>query len=288
MNSAQYWQERLKELKEGVSISTEEKLNRYIAIYQNTWKEITDNIKELSFKIEGGNYTRSEWYKYNRMLKLEKEIHRLMNELVKKEIQFTKDIVKESYESALKELYKDFSIEFDTINKNVVDSIVNNPWAGQYFSKRIWNNIRNFEFVLNDILVRGINQGKSIAQITEELKLATSKTKSQCERLVRTEVMQALNRAAIDTYTKINIKYVQRVETVDIRICSECLKAHGKIYKLGSEPHLPSHPRCRGTYIPVVDGATNKEYKELAEKQRKELKEKLRIEKEKQNLIEEK
>lgn len=237
-----YWQDRVNKLKLETIDNSEEMLNRYIVIYRETWIEISETIKELEIKISTGNYMRSDWYKYNRMLKLEKEINRLIQDLAKKEIQFTKDLVVSTYKKAAKEILKDLNISFSTIDKTVIDHIVNNPWAGQYFSKRVWRNVKDLGFILNDILTRGINQGKSIANIINEMQEATKKARYKCERLVRTEVMRALNQAYIDSYNKAKINLVQRIETPDNRICKICLKAHGKVYKIEDAPTLPIHP----------------------------------------------
>ncbi len=56
-------------------------------------------------------------------------------------------------------------------------------------------------------------------------------------------------------YVGTEVGRVLRVAVLDLRTCLICARSHAVIYRVDApRPPLPTHPRCRCTYVPIIDG----------------------------------
>ena len=83
------------------------------------------------------------------------------------------------------------------------------PWRGDNFSGRLWKNQKKLAVSLNDILLTGLQQGKTAVEIAIMLHNRMGQGFNECHRLVRTETMHYLNDATLQRYKDADVKYVQ-------------------------------------------------------------------------------
>jgi len=129
-----------------------------------------------------------------------------------------------------------------------------------------------------DILVKGISEGKSIPQIKAEIRqVFTEYTKTQADRVTRTEVIKASNYATMDAWEKSGVVVAKQWLTAqDDRVDPLCADMNGKIIPLkknyfdkgdslevgdvstkfdyAAVKNPPLHVNCRCTMLPVLEG----------------------------------
>jgi len=127
-----------------------------------------------------------------------------------------------------------------------------------------------------DILVKGISEGKSIPQIKAEIRqVFTEYTKTQADRVTRTEVIKASNYATMDAWEKSGVVVAKQwLTALDDRVDPLCADMNGKIIPLqknyfdkgdtlevgdvstkfdyASVKNPPLHVNCRCTMLPVL------------------------------------
>jgi len=127
-----------------------------------------------------------------------------------------------------------------------------------------------------DILVKGISEGKSIPQIKAEIRqVFTEYTKTQADRVTRTEVIKASNYATMDAWEKSGVVVAKQwLTALDDRVDPLCADMNGKIIPLqknyfdkgdtlevgdvstkfdySSVKNPPLHVNCRCTMLPVL------------------------------------
>ena len=85
---------------------------------------------------------------------------------------------------------------------------------------------------LNDILLTGLQQGKTAVEIAIMLLNRMGQGFNECHRLVRTETMHYLNDATLQRYKDADVKYVQILAARDERTCDICGGNHEKRRKI--------------------------------------------------------
>lgn len=118
---------------------------------------------------------------------------------------------------------------------------------------RIWKNQKKLAVSLNDVILTGLQQGRTVTEIAIGLHNRMGQGFNECHRLVRTESMHYLNDAALRRYKDAGVEYVQVWAALDERTCDTCGGYHEKIYPIYKCPHVPLHANCRCTVLPVVE-----------------------------------
>ena len=259
-----YWIDRIANETYKIYNSLEEKNRALLEMYQEATLSIQDELFSIAQKInQGKTLTLSDMHKYNRLSVLKKNIENIIEQLTENVESFgTINMI-----NAGKEVYKNVrsniqDISFSIPNQRVMEEMLNKPWHGGNFSKRLWKNTQTLAMNLNDILTIGLTQGKTTTEIAVELKNRMNKGFNDCHKLVRTETMHYLNESAFKAYKDGGCEEVEIYAAKDERTCEICGARHGKRYKIDKRPILPFHPNCRCTYLPVI----NEEGKELEEK----------------------
>lgn len=261
MKSREYWIKRVANYTYTTYNSLEEKNIALMDMYDKAAKDISDELYAITEKIaQNGKVTRSDMHKFNRLTGLNKNINSILEQLTED----VKDNSTKSIIKAMSDVYKNVNVslgntKFDIPNKRVMEEMLNKPWQGSYFNKRLWGNTNKLAEELNSILTIGITQGKTIAEMSIQLKNATRKSFNYCHRLIRTETMSALNEASTRAYKDNGIEEVEVYCAVDERLCDTCGKYHKKKYPIDKCPHVPFHANCRCTVIPVIDMRKGKE-----------------------------
>ena len=127
-------------------------------------------------------------------------------------------------------------------------------YKGVTFRGRLGNNNAKLIKELSEILERGLTTGKSITQMTLQLRNRMNSNLNDTMRLVRTETMHHLNDIKLQNYKKSKVvKQLKDVVTLDERTSEQCADCAGNIYDVDKAPTLPRHPNCRCVLVPYFD-----------------------------------
>ena len=270
-----YWIDRIANETYKIYNSLEEKNRALLEMYQEATLSIQDELFSIAQKInQGKTLTLSDMHKYNRLSVLKKNIENIIEQLTENVESFgTINMI-----NAGKEVYKNVrsniqDISFSIPNQRVMEEMLNKPWHGGNFSKRLWKNTQTLAMNLNDILTIGLTQGKTTTEIAVELKNRMNKGFNDCHKLVRTETMHYLNESAFRAYKDGGCEEVELYAAEDERTCEICGARHGKRYKIDKRPILPFHPNCRCTYLPVINMKKVEESTETLEELKKQFSE---------------
>jgi SPP1 gp7 family putative phage head morphogenesis protein len=105
---------------------------------------------------------------------------------------------------------------------------------------------------VRDVLVSGIASGRSIAEMTRDLRAVADVSRQRAALIARTETLRAYREAAHQTaqQNKQVLGGWSWQSARDRRTCASCLAMHGSFHDLTER--LASHPNCRCTavYVP--------------------------------------
>jgi len=261
MDNKQYWIERLEKLTDSLINSQERDTIKFLKTYKTSLTEIQSYINFLFSKYSiDGQLSLTEMYKYNRYQAMEKEIASIIKILDSTETKYITNVLKQTYSTSFAEtgallvtIKPDIKIDFSLINKDAVAKTLNYPWSGDMFSSRIHKNTDKLITNLRQTLTQGFVQGKSISEMSKDLKSAMDLGASNSRRLIRTESMHIIAASHHDVYTKAGIDKVEFVTAKDDRVCKECSALHGKIFRLNEAPIIPLHPNSRSILLGIVD-----------------------------------
>lgn len=254
MKNSQYWEDRIANNTWTVYNSLEEKNKALMDMYQEATLDIQNELYTIAQKINGGkSVTLSDMHKYNRLNSLQSNIEKRIEQLGEDTEKFGKENMKEGF----KEVYSNARQElgetsFSIPNERLMEQMMNTPWQGSNFSKRLWKNTGVLARNLNEILTIGLTQGKTITEMAIQLSNRMNQSFNAAHKLIRTETIHYLNESAFKAYQDGGCEEVQVWAAKDERTCDVCGKKHGKKYKIDKRPVLPFHPNCRCTYLPVV------------------------------------
>lgn len=150
-------------------------------------------------------------------------------------------------------------------NTRVVREIMETPWSGKNYSKKVWDLSNNFEQKLEEVLTRGLIQGKHPDVIAREFRGAgfgkerRNKDGSMrkggiawsAEALIRTEAANLIEQAQLNSYTEFNTERYVFMTSKDYKVCDTCQELEGKDFAVKeaktSVNYPPMHPICRCT-----------------------------------------
>lgn len=116
-----------------------------------------------------------------------------------------------------------------------------------------------------DIIARGVSQGHSIVKIRNQIREDFEDySKSQAQRITRTEVIRTSNQATLDAWQKSDVVVAKQWLTAeDDRVDPNCAELNGKVLKMEGVYEKndymnvrvpPLHPNCRCTLLPILEG----------------------------------
>jgi len=261
MNNKEYWSTRLEKLTNGLLKGQERDTTLFLKNYKNSLTEIQTMTNKLYAKYsKDGVLSVSEMYKFDRYKNMEKQITSIISDLGKEEKTYmTKELKKVYSESYLKtgELITGFkpnlAVSFTTIPSGFVEKAITYPWSGADFSSRIYKNKDILITNLKQTITKGMVEGKSITNMTKDLKKVMDISATNARRLIRTESLHVIASSHHDTYKKAGVAKVEYLTANDNRVCAECDALNNKIFKLEDAPMLPIHPNGRCVVIPYFD-----------------------------------
>lgn len=260
MDNRTYWLERLEKLTNNLMSQQERDTLKFLKTYKSALTQIQTYINSLFAKYStDGVLSLTEMYKFNRYQAMEKEIVSIIKVLDSSETKYMTSALKQTYTASFTEtgaLFIAINPKLKSkliINQDAVAKALTYPWSGDMFSSRIHKNTEKLITNLRQTITQGFVQGKSISQMSKDLKSTMDIGASNSRRLIRTESMHMIASSHHDVYTKANIDKVEFVTAKDDRVCDECSALDGKIYSLNEAPIIPLHPNSRSILIPIFD-----------------------------------
>ena len=247
---------------DGYILSAEEQAKVINRAYNRTRVYVQSEIEKILHHV-GGEDSLAYEYRMKRLAALLKNTEQKMKELyginVEDTTKFLRSIIPEAYYHTIFDIAQGTGEEpmFSAVNTKLIDSIVKEPWSGQNYSKRIWNNTNKLADEVREVLTEAAQSGESISKTSKKLADAFNTSQYNAERLIRTETTYACNQAEIAGYKELDIDKYRFVATLDTRTSPICQMLDGKVFptdKAQAGKNLPSmHPNCRSTTIPEFE-----------------------------------
>lgn len=259
MSNSKYWEDRIAKNVWKTYNSLEEKNRELLEFYTDASKAIKEELYILAEKLsKDGSLSRSDMYKNNHLKKLEKRYEEIIKELGEKVEEFASQNMQEGFEKVYSDVQISLAVpDFAPVDKKLMEKMLNEPWKGSNFSKRLWKNKKKLTVGLNGILTTGLQQGKTVTEMAVNLHNFMGMGFNDCHRLVRTETMHYLNESSKKGYKDAGVQKVQFCAAEDERTCEVCGAMHKKVYPIDEAPILPLHPNCRCTWLPVLEEKKN-------------------------------
>ena len=149
-------------------------------------------------------------------------------------------------------------ISFNAIPKRALQSILEKPFIGDTFNSRLRKNIDGvLGNEIKNVLYGGIEQGKSVWNMAQEVRELTNYSKKSCDRIVRTESNYYYNQGTLKSYEELGIERYIFLATLDTRTSKTCRNLDNKVFDLKDNEvgvnYPPMHPNCRSTVISYFD-----------------------------------
>lgn len=248
-----YWQRRLQNPLHKAYNENEQATRQWLSVYQQASKDIKAEIFDTYQKMNVEKPLISDFYRYNNLQKIEKQINDSILQLGSKEVDYTKQSLQHA--TLVGSQAAADVLNTNVLNKSAIDELIKRPWHDANFSDRIWKNKAQLINSLKSELTNGIIQGKSIYEVANTIDGRLDVGRSQTQRLVRTEYMHALNQGQIESYRAKGYTKLKWVATMDDKTSKICRKLNRKEFDIENLPDIPAHPNCRCTMVPVIDMA---------------------------------
>lgn len=242
---------------------TDSEHREVLKLYKQSRDDIKTFIAELYMKYgnKDGVLELSELQKYNRMKIVEQQFNDILNSQAKNEIKLMTTILSSMYvQSYNKTAYTleqgvQTGVRFNIVKQEFIDEAVNYNWSGVPFSERIWHNTNSLTNALRTEMIQGIQQGKSLNQISKSIDKQFGTKSFQSQRLIRTESARVINSAQTKIYQDSGVvPELIYTATLDNKTSKICRGLDGKRFKADdmNKPSIPAHPNCRSCYIPSI------------------------------------
>ena len=248
-----YWQRRLQNPLHKAYNENEQATRQWLSVYQQASKDIKAEIFDTYQKLNIEKPLISDFYRYNNLQKIEKQINDSILQLGSKEVDYTKQSLQHA--TLVGSQAAADVLNTNVLNKSAIDELIKRPWHDANFSDRIWKNKAQLINSLKSELTNGIIQGKSIYEVANTIDGRLDVGRGQTQRLVRTEYMHALNQGQIESYRAKGYTKLKWIATMDDKTSKICRKLNRKEFDIENLPDIPAHPNCRCTMVPVIDMA---------------------------------
>ena len=163
----------------------------------------------------------------------------------------------------LDEIKRNASILGDTVidNAKMAKTVADSSFKNATFSERIWVNQDQLKNSLSSVLSNALIQGKNPREFIPLIRKKFDLSRSNAERLLRTEIARAQTQAQIESYEANGIDEYEYIACSLKDVCPLCKEMDGKTFKLKDmeigENAPPMHPNCHCATAPHSD---RKEY----------------------------
>ena len=221
--------------------------------YLRCMKEVKLEMLRLydEITLAGGDVLTSHLYQYNRYYDLINNLQNQFQELGGKESIVVEKSFTKLYEQNAKFLERTNGFA-PTFTAAAATDALNTVWCtdGKLWSDRIWEHKAALANSMKNIMVDAVARGVPRDRLVKAIELQFGKGFNEANRLVRTELAFAQNKAAEDTYKRAGIEYFEILAEPDA--CDECKEAARHKYPVGTQI-LPLHPNCRCCTLAVID-----------------------------------
>ena len=163
------------------------------------------------------------------------------------------------------------------VPRRALDTILKSRWAGTHYSTSVWQNRDAMAGILDRALMEVSGMGKLSDMTMQDLRgmvdlnkwrnQVKSKFKTEAQyqkyaanRLIRTESAYVANQTTAVAYEECGIERYEYMATLDSRTSEKCSGLDGKIFEVSEKEvgvnYPPTHPHCRSSVAPVIDGLT--------------------------------
>jgi len=288
MKTSTYWDKRAIKRLSDAEKSSEKYIKRVKAIYEQAYKDIdkqlasiyrnysndtgldTQKLKELLTRSE----TKKTWeqmkrqgldkyikdnYKsrISRLEQLQAQIYAKAKMIYpKEELQNTmcyKGVINQNYYKTMydTQMGTGYAFNFATIDNNMIDALLQDPWSGKNYSQRIWGNTDILANNLSQILGGAMLSGQSMELTAKQIRDRFNVGKYYAERLIRTETNHFNNEVDAMAYEEMGVDEYVFVATLDSRTSEMCQAMDNKVFKYSEREegynYPPLHPNCRST-----------------------------------------
>lgn len=260
-----YWKDRIVTAQDNLFDKTQAEISARVGEhYQKALATIRADMTDILMKVASGDYNMNELYKFDRYAKLQAKMNEALKSLGQSEIEIMDKLFKDFYKNAdsltCEALKGDDGVgaSFSVMNSKAVENAVGQIWCadGQKWSSRIWKNKALLQSKLERGLVDCIARGGKADDLKRNLMDTFNSSFSEADRIVRTELAQLQNSAAVERYKEAGVKEVKTIACKDSRTCKICQKKDGKKHPI--DKALPGiaylfHPNCRCQVVPAMD-----------------------------------
>ena len=285
-NTAEYetaMRARLKEVEQVLEQEVDYWLKRYASNQEITIKDARKilstigtrdwhmTLKEFKAKAKAGGFDKeldAEYFRsqLSRLENIDEQLTSLLSQYARSETDKMENSLSYQYQQTyMHSIYltqieqAKLSSNFANFNEYQVKAIVNKPWRGSDFSKRIWKNYTEvLPNELGDALLRGSVLGHSNEQIFKMMRQRLKDVEEyQLHRLVITEMGHVAETATAQAYKEEGVEQYQYLATLEAHTCDECAHLDEKVFDLKDKVeglNYPLiHPYCRCTTMPYIE-----------------------------------
>jgi hypothetical protein len=178
--------------------------------------------KIYSKYAKNGILTRAEMTKYNKYQTMEKQILKVLEPAIAKNIATIKKLMPEQYnESFFRYAWAmdqavGVNLNYGILNQNMINELfsITNP-KNIELANALHNYGPNAKKYLRNALLQNLSIGKSYASMIKDIRIGLNKTYNEAIRLIRTEGQRALNKGQNDLYLKAMASGVEGVDVWD-------------------------------------------------------------------------
>ena len=247
--SKDYWTERMMRAQRYTDLNIEELEKQYTKIYQNAHSEVQKQFQLLLYRKSHpenspkGKFTRTDLYNMERYKFAEAQLELIVNKMSDELREKTKEFLQKEYETTSK-AFNSSSVMFHTIDERKLDTIINEVWCadGKNWSERIWTSEIKLKSKLQEVLMECVLKGYSASKASKILQEEFGVSRSNANRLARTELAHIETVAAQDRYKEYGITKWQVLVSEDEKTCPRCASMEGAIFPIDSTPPVPFHP----------------------------------------------
>ena len=247
--SKDYWTERMMRAQRYTDQNIEELEKQYAKIYQNAHFEVQKQFQLLLYRKSHpdnspkGKFTRTDLYNMERYKVAEAQLELIVNKMSDELREKTKEFLQKEYETTSK-AFNSSSVMFHTIDERKLDTIINEVWCadGKNWSERIWTSEIKLKSKLQEVLMECVLKGYNASKASKILQEEFGVSRSNANRLARTELAHIETVAAQDRYKEYGITNWQVFVSEDEKTCPTCASMEGTIFPIDSTPPVPFHP----------------------------------------------
>lgn len=197
--------------------------NKASKLFKNTKKQILNELKIFYVDTKGTEYIK---YQSNSLVT---KINNIIDTLYKSNKKNITEAFTELYKVMDIEASKDIDANFNAINQNKVNEVIEDNWAGLTLSERIEEHKRKLNLSIKEEILKGIKRGDSLQNISRIISDRFDISYTNTMRLVRTEASRVMNEATLNNYKENGIKEYQIMAFLDSKTSKICREKDGEV-----------------------------------------------------------